>query len=369
MIISRTPYRLSFFGGGTDYPAWYLKEGGAVVSTTIDKYCYLSVRWLPPFFELKHRVVWSHIESVWSIAEILHPAVRECLRAMGFDDSVGVEIHHQGDLPARAGMGSSSAFAVGLIRALTGLRGETVDTHALVLRAIELEQVVLREPVGSQDPVASAYGGLNFIEFAPGGGIRVEPVRIASERLADLQSHLLLFYTGSSRLAAQVAADVVAHLPARRAALFALRVMVDQALTILTGEGDLDAFGRLLHEGWLVKRELSQLVTRPEIDAVYAKALGAGALGGKLLGAGGTGFMVFYVPPPRQRDVIAALAGCLHVPFAFEREGSTVVHDPRFDRVLPAARRRSTRQSSLQTSVQTSLNDEREIVLAPEGAS
>ena len=357
MIITRTPFRVSFFGGGTDYPAWYLKEGGAVVSTTIDKYCYLSVRYLPPFFELKHRVVWSHIESVWSIAEILHPAVREGLRYMGFDDAVGIEIHHQGDLPARAGMGSSSAFAVGLIRALTGLRGETIDTHELVLRAIELEQVVLREAVGSQDQVASAYGGLNVIEFARTGDIRVEPVRLAPERLATLQSHLLLFYTGSSRLASQVAADVVANLPARRAALHALRNMVDQALAILTGDGDLDAFGRLLHQGWLVKRQLSPLVTRPETDETYRRALAAGALGGKLLGAGGTGFMVFYVPPARQRDVIAALAHCLNVPFTFEREGSTVVHDPRWDRVLPAARRWASRT-----------DERREILLAPEGA-
>jgi D-glycero-alpha-D-manno-heptose-7-phosphate kinase len=355
MIISRTPYRLSFFGGGTDYPAWYREEGGAVLSTTIDKYCYLSVRVLPPFFELKHRVVWSHIESVWSIAEILHPAVREGLRFMGFDDAEGLEIHHQGDLPARAGMGSSSAFAVGLIRALTGLRGETIDTHALALRAIALEQDVLREHDGSQDQVASAYGGLNRIEFRPDGGITVEPVRLAPARLAALQAHLLLFYTGSSRLGSDVAADVVANLPARRGPLRALRAMVDQALEILTGPGDLGAFGRLLHESWLLKRELSPLVTRPETDATYERALAAGALGGKLLGAGGTGFMAFFVPPPRQRDVIRALADCLHVPFAFEREGSTVIHDPRWDRVLPAGKRRASRP-----------DERREIVLSPE---
>ena len=161
MIISKTPYRISFFGGGTDYPEWYRKEGGAVLSTTIDKYCYLSCRYLPPFFNIKHRVVWSHIETVSSISEILHPAVREGLRFLGFDDSVGLEIHHQGDLPARSGIGSSSSFTVGLIKALTALRGQMISKYDLARSAIELKQNVLKENVGSQDQVAAAYGGFD----------------------------------------------------------------------------------------------------------------------------------------------------------------------------------------------------------------
>ena len=328
MIIARTPFRLSFFGGGTDYPAWYRAEAeaGAVLSTTIDKYCHISVRHLPPFFANRHRVVWSHVETPSSIAEILHPAVREGLRVLGFDDTVGVEIHHQGDLPARAGMGSSSAFAVGLIQALTAFRGQLIGKHELALRAIALEQECLGESVGSQDQVAAAYGGLNRITFLPGGEIRVDPVTLPAARIEELQARLMLFYTGTSRLASEVAAEVVANLHAKRAALLRMRAMVDEALRILDSETDLDAFGELLHKGWLEKRELSARVTSDAVEEVYRKATRHGALGGKLLGAGGSGFMVFYVPPRRREPVLRALSGCLHVPFAFESEGSRIIY-------------------------------------------
>lgn len=326
MILSRTPFRLSFFGGGTDYPAWYRREGGAVLSTTIDKYCYLSVRHLPPFFTTRHRVVWSHVETVGSIAEILHPAVREGLRMLGYDDRAGVEIHHQADLPARAGMGSSSSFAVGLIKGLTGLRGQMIGKHELALRAIALEQDVLRENVGSQDQVAAAYGGFNLIEFRKSGEIRVDPVTAPPERLAELQKNLMLFYTGTSRFASEVAADMLANLDARRSALLRMRAMVDEALAILTGDGSLEPFGRLLHESWNLKRSLSPMIAGATVDEIYAKAMRHGALGGKLLGAGGSGFMCFFVPPARQASVLRALGGYLHVPFAFEDEGSRVIH-------------------------------------------
>lgn len=326
MIIVRTPYRLSFFGGGTDYPTWYRAEGGAVLSTTIDKYCYLSVRFLPPFFRNRHRVVWSHVETVSSIAEILHPAVREGLKLLGFDDTVGVEIHHQGDLPARAGMGSSSSFAVALIQGLTALRGHMIDRHELAIQAITLEQDWLHDHVGSQDQVAAAYGGFNRIEFAPNGEFRVQPVTIAAPRLRELEGSLLLFYTGLSRLASEVAADVVRNLPNRRDILLRMRSMVDEALGILDSEEDLETFGELLHEGWMLKRELSTRVASTEVEEVYRKATRAGALGGKLLGAGGSGFMAFFVPPRRQAAVIRALAGYLHVPFRFENEGSRVIY-------------------------------------------
>jgi D-glycero-alpha-D-manno-heptose-7-phosphate kinase len=326
MIISRTPFRLSFFGGGTDYPAWYLREGGAVLSTTIDKYCHISVRYLPPFFPNQHRVVWSYVETVSTIGEILHPAVREGLRFMGFDDSAGLDIHHWGDLPARSGMGSSSAFAVGLVKALAALRGQMIGKHELALKAMELEQMVLREHVGSQDQVASAYGGFNLIEFAKTGDVRVEPVTVPAGRLAELERRMLLFYTGSSRLASDIAADVMADLAAKRGHLLRLRAMVDDAIDILCGGDDLDAFGKLLHQGWQVKRQLSPKVASPIVEKVYRKATKAGALGGKLLGAGSAGFMAFYVPEKKQLPVIRELRECMHVPFRFEPEGSRIIY-------------------------------------------
>lgn len=326
MIISKTPYRISFFGGGTDYPEWYLQEGGAVLSTTIDKYCYISCRFLPPFFNIKHRIVWSHIETVSTLNEILHPAVREGMRFLGFNDSVGLEIHHQGDLPARSGMGSSSTFVVGLIKALTALQGRAIGKHELVLKAIELEQTVLKEHVGSQDQVAATYGGLNVIHFSKTGEIRVEPVAVPAQRVLELQSSLLLVYMGTNRLASQIASDIIANLREKEAALRAMRRMVDQAVSILSGTGSLDDFGRLLHETWMLKRGLSALVTNAAIDRAYQTALDHGAIGGKLLGAGGAGFMVFYVPPERQPGVIEALSGYLHVPVQFETEGSSLMH-------------------------------------------
>lgn len=326
MIISRTPYRISFFGGGTDYPTWYLEEGGAVLSTTMDKYCYISCRFLPPFFNIKHRIVWSHIETVSSISEILHPAVREGLRFLRSDDSVGFEIHHQGDLPARSGIGSSSSFTVGLIKALTALRGQMISKHDLALKAIKLEQTVLKENVGSQDQVAAAYGGFNVIHFLRNGDIQVEPVTIPPSRVLELQSRLLMFYTGTNRLASEVAADVVANLQSNKAVLRQMRRMVDQALSILNGSGSLDDFGRLLHEGWMLKRELGSGVTNPLVDGLYKTAIEHGALGGKLLGAGGAGFMVSYVPPEKQPQVRQALSNCLHVSFKFESEGSTLIY-------------------------------------------
>ncbi|MFQ5513771.1 MAG: kinase [Myxococcota bacterium] len=327
MILSKTPYRVSFFGGGTDYPAWYEREGGAVLSTSIDKYCYISCRVLPPFFEARHRVVWSHIELVDSIGEILHPAIRAGMRFLGFDDSVGLEIHHQGDLPARAGIGSSAAFAVGLIKALLALRGESIDRHDLALKAIELEQKVLSEHVGSQDQLASAYGGFNLIEFQPDGHISVQPVKADRERLALLESSLLLIYTGTSRLASEVAQSFVAGLESRASELRAMRRMVDDALSIINGSGDLDELGRLLHEAWGLKRSLSPIVSNEVIDGIYKRALEHGAVGGKLLGAGSSGFMIFYVPEERRAELERALGAYVQVPFRFEDRGSHLLRD------------------------------------------
>lgn len=327
MIISRTPYRISFFGGGTDYPQWYLKEGGATLSTTIDKYCYISCRFLPPFFgDAKHRIVWSHVEMVSSIAEILHPAVRAGLRYLGFDDSLGLEIHHQGDLPARSGIGSSSSFSVGLIKALIGLRSQMIGKHELALKAIDLEQNVLQEPVGSQDQVAAAYGGFNVIRFMRTGDVMVEPMTIPTSRLQELQSRLMLFYTGSSRLGHQVAQEVIDNLPKRQAQLHQMRCMVDEGVSILGGNGSLEAFGDLLHESWQLKRGLSASVTNSTVDTIYETAMEHGAIGGKLLGAGHSGFMVFYVPLENQMSVRRALSAYLNVPFEFENQGSSIIY-------------------------------------------
>ena len=326
MIISRTPYRISFFGGGTDYPGWTENEDGAVLSTTIDKYCYITCRYYPPFFNVKHRIVWSKVESPLSRADILHPAVREGLQYMGFDDSKGLEIHHQGDLPARAGMGSSSSFAVGLIKALSALRGQIIGKQRLAEMAIELEQKVLNEHVGSQDQVAAAFGGFNVIRFRRRGSFSVEPVTVAHARLEELESHLLLFYTGTDRLASEVAGHVIANLQVKAAALREMRAMVDEGVEILSGSRSMDDFGRLLHDAWLLKRSISSAVSNSMIDGVYEMAMKHGALGGKLLGAGAAGFMVFYVPPDRRADVINALSQYLHVEFKFEPEGSSIIY-------------------------------------------
>ena len=327
MIISRTPFRISFFGGGTDYPAWYLKEGGAVLSTSIDKYCYITCRYLPPFFrELKHRIVWRHVEAVYAISEILHPAIKEGLRFLGFDDSKGLEIHYQGDLPARSGMGSSSAFVVGLIKSLLALKGEQIGPHDLALRAIELEQNRLRENVGSQDQVAVAYGGLNIIRFGRDGKIKVEPIATDLKRKAELESRLLLFYSGSSRSASDIATDVVANFSSNGSLLKRMHSLVEDALSILCGEGSIDDFGRLLHETWMLKKRQSKLVSNADVDLIYQKAMDAGALGGKLLGAGSSGFMVFFGPVERQEAIKAALQGLLNVPFKFDTDGSILLH-------------------------------------------
>ena len=329
MIISRTPYRISFFGGGTDYPAWYANEEGLVLSTSINKYCYLHCRYLPPFFGIKHRVIWSYIEQVSSVSEILHPAVREGMKYLGFDDTLGLEIQHQGDLLARSGVGSSSSFAVGLIHALTALRGEMITKEALTDKARILEQDVLNEKVGSQDQVAAAHGGFNVISFRGQHEIDVEPVKIPAASRARLEDCLMLFYSGISRHGSKSAQETIEALASKTASLRRMRQMVRQALDILKNPSGVDDFGRLLNESWLLKRELTRSMSTVLIDDMYDKAIQHGALGGKLLGAGGRGFMIFYVPPERQTEVKEALIPYLHVPFKFENQGSVIIYrDP-----------------------------------------
>lgn len=324
MIVTRTPFRISFFGGGTDYSAWYREEGGAVLSSAIDKYCYLTLRYHPAFFPTAHRIVWSHIEQVYSIGEILHPAVREGLRMTGFGDDRGIEIHHQGDLPARAGMGSSSAFAVGLLQGLGALKGDIPGPEALSRMAMKLEQDYLKETVGSQDQVAAAYGGFNFIRFHPDDSFTVEPV-LNLDMQRNLNDRLMLFFLGRSRIASNIASDVVRNIPRRTEQLRAMAAMAEDGRAMLMA-GALDDFGRLLHRAWRLKKELSQAVSSSDVDECYDHAMRAGALGGKLLGAGGTGFMLFYVPDDRRQAVRQALAHLLHVPFSFESTGSEILY-------------------------------------------
>ena len=323
MIISRTPFRISFFGGGTDYPVWYREHGGAVLATSINRYCYITCRYLPPFFEHKSRIVWSHIERVRSVAEIRHPAVREALNFM--DIREGVEIHHDGDLPARAGLGTSSSFTVGLLHALYALKGAMRSKRQLALDAIHLEQERLGENVGSQDQVTAAFGGFNRVDFDSDNGFAVSPVILPKPRSQELQDHLMLFFTGISRTASEVAKEQIKVTPQRKRELTCMHEMVGHAADILAGSSDLSDFGRLLHEGWQLKRSLTQHISTPEIDGIYDTARRAGALGGKLLGAGGGGFLLFFVPPERHPDLLDRLHLLLHVPVSFESSGSQIV--------------------------------------------
>lgn len=323
MIISRTPFRISFFGGGTDYPAWCEKNGGAVISTTIDKYCWITCRKLPPFFEHKSRIAYTLVETVKDVDEIKHPSARECLRFL--DVTEGVEIHHDGDLPARTGLGSSSSFTVGLLHALYALQGKMVSKKQLALDAIHVEQKMIHENVGRQDQVAAAFGGLNYIKFSSEDTFRVEPVTLSAERLSALEERLMLFYTGLSRFASEVAEEQVRNIPKKKQELKTIRQMVDEAAKILYGDEDLAEFGRLLHEGWKIKKSLSSRISTPEIDEMYESARSAGAIGGKVLGAGGGGFVLFYVEPENQARVQECLRKYLNVPFRFENLGSQIV--------------------------------------------
>lgn len=324
MIISRTPYRVSFFGGGTDYPTWSREHGGEVLATTINKYCYITCRYLPPFFEHRIRVVYSRIEDCNRIQEIQHPSVRAALGFLKVER--GVEVHHDGDLPARSGMGSSSAFTVGLLNALHALQGRFAGKRQLAAESIHLEQEILKETVGSQDQVMAAHGGFNRVIFHPSSEISVQPVILPPERLKSLSMHLMLFYTGLKRTASDVAGQYVCDLDSKRRQLRLLKQMVAEALSLLSSRQEITAFGELLHEAWMLKRSLGSKVSNGSVDGLYDAARRAGALGGKLTGAGGGGFLLLFVPPEAQSRVREALRPVVHVPFAFESTGSQIIH-------------------------------------------
>lgn len=323
MIISRTPYRISFFGGGTDYHTWYQVHGAAVLSTTINHYCYLHCRILAPFFNHKSRVVWSKVEEVLEHDDIQHPSVKAVLKYLNIEQ--GVEINHQGDLPARSGLGSSSAFTVGLLHAMYALRGMISSKRELACEAIHIERDLLKENVGVQDQIATAYGGLNKIVINCDGNFEVSPLVLPLARLKDFQDHLLLFFTGISRTASDIAADKIKSIPEKTFELHQMRTMVDEAEHILCSNQPLELFGKLLHETWQLKRQLSKKIASTFIDEVYQTAQCAGAIGGKLLGAGGGGFMLFFVKPENKLKVCEALRKLLLVPFEFETSGSQII--------------------------------------------
>ena len=323
MIITKTPFRISFFGGGTDYPSWFREHGGQVLATTFDKYCYISCRKLPPFFPHKFRVVYSKIEVAMLPSEIEHPSVRAVLTWANINQ--GLEIHHDGDLPARSGLGSSSSFTVGLLHAIAAMNGRLVSKLELAKDAIHIEQNVISENVGSQDQIATALGGFNHIQFNKNGTFSVTPVVLSQARLEALQQHLMLFFSGVSRIASEVAASTINNMANKVTQLNRMSELAVEGLEILQSEKiPLLEFGKLLNEGWELKKQLSDSVSTELVDNLYSKALKSGAVGGKLLGAGGGGFLLLFVEPDKQEQVKRALESYVHVPFRFESSGSQI---------------------------------------------
>ncbi len=323
MVITQTPFRMSFFGGGTDFPDFYKEYGGAVISTTFDKYCYVSVRHLPPFFDYRNEIIYSKIERVEHTADIVHPAIRN---AMQMADMHELRITYDADLPARSGLGTSSSFAVGMMNAFYALKGKYADKRKLADDAIYLERVLCNESGGVQDQIAAAFGGLNRIDF-DSTGYRVNPIIISPERKQQLNDNLMLFFTGFSRFSSEIQMGTKKAMKDKTAELKEMLRLVDEAEHILVDRHvDLNEFGRLLNHTWELKRGLSQGISTGSIDEMYKRAMDAGASGGKLLGAGGGGFLLFYVEPDRQVKVMKAMEELLYIPFKFENNGSGIVH-------------------------------------------
>lgn len=321
MIITKTPFRMSFFGGGTDMPAFFNEHGGSVISTTFDKYCYVNVRHLPRFFDYSTELSYSKTERVTDVNEIQHPAIRE---AMKFLDMHEIRLTYEADLPARSGLGTSSSFAVGMLSAFYALKGKYADKNKLAKEAIYLERELCNEAGGWQDQIAAAYGGLNRINFNP-DGFTVDPIIISTERKREFNRNLMLFFTGFTHFSSEVQATInVADKTKQRLEMLAL---VDEAQNILTDKNaDLNEFGRMLDTTWKLKRQTGAKISTDSIDMLYDKGMKAGALGGKLLGAGGGGFLLFYVEPDKQQYVRDALADLMYVPFEFENGGTRVIH-------------------------------------------
>lgn len=323
MIITKTPFRMSFFGGGTDMPEFFNENGGAVLSTTFDKYCYVNVRHLPRFFEYTTELSYSETERVTSVDEIRHPAIRNAMKLLDMHE---IRLTYEADLPARSGLGTSSSFAVGMLNAFYALKGRYVDKKTLADQAIYLERDMCREAGGWQDQIAAAYGGFNRIEFHA-DGYTVSPVILSAERKETLDSNLLMFFTGFTRFSSEIQQSTQSCMKEKKSRLLEMLALVDEAEAILVDRSrPLSEFGKLLDHAWKLKRGISGSISTDSIDELYAKALKAGALGGKLLGAGGGGFLVFYVEPERQNAVREALSDLLYVPFRFETGGTRIIH-------------------------------------------
>lgn len=324
MIITKTPFRMSFFGGGTDMEEFFRAHGGAVLSTTFDKYCYVTVRHLPRFFDYSTEISYAQIERVTALEQIRHPAVREAMRMLDMHE---IRLTYEADLPARSGLGTSSSFAVGMLNAFYALRGRYADKKKLADEAIYLERVLCAEEGGWQDQIAAAYGGFNRIDFHPDGSYEVRPVIIAPGRKRQLDENLLLFFTGRSRFSSEIQRANAAEGVDRTREKLEMLELVDEAERVLVDQSrDLDEFGRLLDHTWQLKRRTGSAISTSGIDALYARGREAGALGGKLLGAGGGGFLVLYVQPQRRAEVREAMSDLLEVPFHFEEGGSRVLY-------------------------------------------
>ncbi len=323
MIITKTPFRMSFFGGGTDFSSFYNEHGGAVISTTFDKYCYVTVRHLPPFFEYKNHLTYSKEEKINSVDVIQHPAIRNAMKFLNMDE---LRIIYESDLPARSGLGTSSSFAVGMLNAFYALKGQYADKKKLADEAIYLERILCNEAGGIQDQIAASFGGLNRINFSKDGYV-VNPVIISTARKQTLEENLMLFFTGFSRFSSEIQKTTEKSMSAKTSELKELLRLVDDAEKILVDkESDLDDFGRLLDYSWQMKRSISSGISTDSIDSFYSEGIKAGALGGKLLGAGGGGFLLFYVQKDRQQAVKLALSKLLYIPFKFEEEGTKVIY-------------------------------------------
>lgn len=322
MIITRTPFRISFFGGGTDFPSFFREHGGCVLSTTINHYCYITCRILPPFFDYNYSLRYSITERCKTIDEIKHNTVREVLRYLSFRS--GIEVSHSGDMPSNSGIGSSSSFCVGFLNAMYGLSSRMVTKRQLAKQAIHIEREMVKENVGCQDQIATSFGGLNRIDFSEQDNFWVTPIITHRDRIDRLNDNLILLYTGIWRVSSDITKGLIRNAKKNVSDLCELRDQVDTAVDIIVNGADLDDFGLLLHEAWKLKRSLSSNVTTPEIDEMYAKALKAGALGGKVCGAGGGGFFLFYVPPHKRERFLDEFKEYLYVPFRFENLGSQV---------------------------------------------
>jgi D-glycero-alpha-D-manno-heptose-7-phosphate kinase len=324
MIICRTPTRISFFGGGTDYPKWYLENGGEVLSTTINKYSYITIRHLPKFFDYKFRIRYYKTEETQTVQEIQHPSVRECALLLGLES--GFEIAHNSDLPAGSGLGSSSTFTVGMLHAIYALQNYIPTKRELAMNALHVEQNLIGEAVGSQDQVAAAWGGFNRIKFGAENTFEVDPIILEKSRLMDLQSKLLLCFTGFARSAPALAVHQINETPSKSKELIEMQNLTTEAFSILRSNGNLDDFGKLLNTQWMIKKSLTNKISNPAIDEIYEAGIKHGATGGKLLGAGGGGFMLFYADEDKHEAIKSSLKDKLFVPFRFDNTGSKIVY-------------------------------------------